>query len=395
MNLKKEITSSRVGAPVHVLQVAPDPKIRFAGGPTAIARSIMGWSNYFRAKGIELCFFNSVIVDRNNSSQGKWTIGNIRNFLAFRREFLKRILRGEPADIVHLHSSCGVALLKDLLVAEEAAWRTKTVIAVHVHYAGFEEILPSNLLFAKLTLWLMRYGRSNYILLSNKDREKFIKESIDSSRLKMIPNFHFIEEMPSLSHKQIEADVPLKLLFLGSLGKRKGITDLMRSLEGIENSKYKLHIAGTYIDDETESEVSSLIAGLGLEASVVFHGFTSGEEKEALMRATDVLLLPSYGEGMPVVILEAFSYGICVVSTPVGAIPEVVEHNQNGLLNKPGDITAIRATIQELVDDREHLNRLKRNAYQSAQTYSPQGFRDELTSTLIEWAGVNFHDSGT
>lgn len=389
MNTKVSKVDSHTPAALKVLEVAPDPKLRFAGGPTAIAKSIMGWSELFIEESICLEFFNSIVVDRKASSQGKWTLQNIRSWWAFRRHLVRRMRSGDAIDLIHLHSSRGVAFLKDLLVAEEVAFRTKTRVVVHVHYAGVQDILPPNPLLAKFTLWLMKRGRSKYILLAAKDESNFAQHAVDASRLKTIPNFHFFEEIPRLKSGSDGQSAPLQLLFIGSLGKRKGITDLIRALAGLEPGKCVLHVAGSFIDDETELEAERLIQEFNLESSIVFHGFISGEQKEALMRSTDVMLLPSYGEGMPVVILEAFSYGICVVTTDVGAIAEVIEHGKNGLLHCPGDIEALQSSITQLEQDRDLLQRLKLEAYSSASKYSPQSFRSELISAFNDWGGLD------
>jgi glycosyltransferase involved in cell wall biosynthesis len=389
MNMKVCNTDSVASAPFRVLEVAPDPKMRFAGGPTAIAKSIMDWRDHFLSESICLEFFNSIVVDRAVTSQGKWTWQNIRSWFAFRSHLVRRVRRGEAIDLVHLHSSRGVAFLKDLLVSEEVAVRTKTRVVVHVHYAGIDDILPPNPVLAKMTMWLMRHGRAKYILLAARDEVDFARQSIDPSRLRTIPNFHFFEEIPEQCNNHKRTESQMQLLFIGSLGKRKGITDLIRALAGIDQNSYVLHVAGSYIDDETQAETERLIEELDIKSTIVFHGYISGGEKEALMRSTDVMLLPSYGEGMPVVILEAFSYGICVVTTDVGAISEVIEHECNGLLHQPGDIEALHSLILQMEQDRELLQRLKLGAYQSAGDYSPQSFRSQLMSVFKEWVEVN------
>ena len=67
--------------------------------------------------------------------------------------------------------------------------------------------------------------------------------------------------------------------------------------------------------------------------------------------SADILLLPSYNEGLPYVIIEALASGLPIISTDVGGIPEVIENGQNGYIIKSGDVNALRRHIIELLKD--------------------------------------------
>lgn len=100
--------------------------------------------------------------------------------------------------------------------------------------------------------------------------------------------------------------------------------------------------------NKMEAELTEAIHNLQLDDCVHFNGFVSGEKKTGLLRRTDVFVLPSYNEGLPISILEAMSYGCAILSTPVGGIPEIVR--DNGILVEPGNIQGIADTIFELAD---------------------------------------------
>ncbi len=70
-------------------------------------------------------------------------------------------------------------------------------------------------------------------------------------------------------------------------------------------------------------------------------------KKTALLRATSVLILPSYSEGLPVAILEAMAAGKVIISTHVGGIPELVIPQQNGFLVPPGDVDSLANAIEQ------------------------------------------------
>ena len=90
---------------------------------------------------------------------------------------------------------------------------------------------------------------------------------------------------------------------------------------------------------------------LGLAAQVEFLGWVAGEAKQAQLAQADVFVLPSYNEGLPVSLLEAMAYGVPVISTRVGGIPELVRDGIDGFLIEPGDRAALEDRLRRLAED--------------------------------------------
>jgi glycosyltransferase involved in cell wall biosynthesis len=82
-------------------------------------------------------------------------------------------------------------------------------------------------------------------------------------------------------------------------------------------------------------------------------GWVSDSEKWAIYQKADLLILPSYEEGLPYVIIEAMASGLPIISTPVGGIPEVIKEGINGFLINPGDYEALANRIIQLVQNKE------------------------------------------
>jgi glycosyltransferase involved in cell wall biosynthesis len=80
---------------------------------------------------------------------------------------------------------------------------------------------------------------------------------------------------------------------------------------------------------------------LGLLDRVTFTGWLDAEQVDDLLESSDVLVLPSYAEGLPMSVIEAFAHGVAVIATPVGAIPEIVIDGESGLLVPAGDTGAL------------------------------------------------------
>jgi glycosyltransferase involved in cell wall biosynthesis len=152
-----------------------------------------------------------------------------------------------------------------------------------------------------------------------------------------------------------EPDAKVNCIFLGRYGRRKGIYDLIQAVATIPHPNFQITLHG---DGELD-KVKEMIRELKLEETIQLGGWIRGEEKHQALLKADILLLPSYNEGLPVAILEALAYGQAVISTPVGGIAEAVQQNRNGLLVPPGDISALAAALQSLTTNPALLNQMK------------------------------------
>jgi poly(glycerol-phosphate) alpha-glucosyltransferase len=125
-----------------------------------------------------------------------------------------------------------------------------------------------------------------------------------------------------------------RLLFLGRIHPKKGLLGLVRAWANLKremgNAKWgewELVIAG-WDQGGHEAELKALCGELGLrigegaDGDVYFHGPAFGEAKEALLRSAEAFVLPSFSEGLPMSVLEAWSYGLPVVMTPECNLPE-------------------------------------------------------------------------
>ena len=159
---------------------------------------------------------------------------------------------------------------------------------------------------------------------------------------------------------------------------QKGIYDLLDVIKEIRHDlkdKFCLHIGG---NGETE-RLQKLIDENDLSDLVRFEGWVSGEKKKELLSLADAYILPSYIEGLPISILEAMSYGLPILSTPVGGIPEVVDET-NGILFTPGDKKEMADAIKSMVGNPQ-IGKSKGNASrEKAVRYYP----DNVASELIE-----------
>lgn len=278
------------------------------------------------------------------------------------RKALVKALGKDFSDIVHIHTSRKWLLLKDLLLCKYLKKNTKALTVITIHFADIDKILYSNSVLRRIQMNLMNSFVDKIILLSQNTKKEFVEAGIEQNKLEVLYTFHSFNNT-----KTSEVSVPVNLLFVGSLDKRKGIIDLLKALKCLKNEySFILHICGQLTDPEIKDEFNNLLNDLG--NSVVNHGYVSGIEKQSIYELADVLVLPSYGEGMPIVIMEALATGCAIVCTNVGAIPEIVK-TENGLLFAPGDIDALTDSIRLYIDNKECLEEVKKRNSLLGETF--------------------------
>lgn len=155
-----------------------------------------------------------------------------------------------------------------------------------------------------------------------------------------------------------QADVS-RVLFVGNLSERKGVSDLLHALAqpALANVPLQLTlVGGGDIDGYT-----ALAERLRVAGKVRFHGWADQQQLQHLLAEADVLVLPSYDEGLPLAILEALAHGVAVVCTPVGEIPHVLAHRRTACFVEPGDAPSIARGLAQVLTEPELRTRLERN----------------------------------
>jgi glycosyltransferase involved in cell wall biosynthesis len=145
----------------------------------------------------------------------------------------------------------------------------------------------------------------------------------------------------------------LRLLFVGKSTRAKGVVDLVQAVSGLpQTTRWRLDIVGSNkVEPATIEEVRSICHRHDLEGRVMLHGQLDDASLKVLYASSDIFVLPSYWEGYGIVLLEAMSYGLAVVASDAGAIPEVVKNGHTGLLVPPGNIEALKTAISRLLTD--------------------------------------------
>jgi glycosyltransferase involved in cell wall biosynthesis len=192
------------------------------------------------------------------------------------------------------------------------------------------------------------------------------------NKIEIFPNATYAatgENEPALDRR-------VRLTFLGELGRRKGTPQLMEALGRLADRRdWIATIAGNGDVEETRASARRL----GIADVVEIPGWLDGETTNQVLRRSDIIVLPTFIENLPMIILEAFASGVPVITTPVAAITEVLEHERNGLLVPVGDIDALTAAIRRLIEDDDLRHRLGAAARADhARAYDIRGYAARL-----------------
>ena len=272
-------------------------------------------------------------------------------------EFLKVLLTDKP-DLLHIHAAFGASFYRKAPFVYLAYFLNVPVI-LHIHGAEwspfFSEASGAEKKWKKKII-----NKCSRIIVLSDEWGKKLEEATASDKIAVVENFSAITDFEKSNTNQSK----WKVLFLGFLCKRKGcfnIPDVVTKVcNEMENVTFILAGSG---EDEDYQCLIELIQKYDCENHVDFPGWIRGKEKEELLKIADIFFLPSYAEGMPMSILEAMGYGLPVVSTTVGGIPQLVEHGVNGYLYEPGDVDGFTEGILRLLRDPELRDRMGKAGY--------------------------------
>lgn len=280
--------------------------------------------------------------------------------------------RGE-IDVLHINLAAGGSAYRKAILGR-AARSLGIPYIVHLHGSRFHQFWPT-----ASEYWAHAVDRlfmeSAEIIVLGRFWENLIVSRIPcvKSKVTVLPNATAPADAASPGTGE---DPRVHISFLGELGARKGTPQLVEALSRLApRSDWRATIAGNGDVEQTRLRVQAL----GIADRVGIPGWLDAAGVNGVLRNTDVFVLPSFAENLPMAILEAFARGIAVVATPVGAVSEVVDHGRNGLIVKTGDVGDLAAALELLVSDSELRRRLGANARRDhAQRFEIGGYLAEM-----------------
>jgi glycosyltransferase involved in cell wall biosynthesis len=243
---------------------------------------------------------------------------------------LARLVQAQGFRLLHTHTP------RTALIGRLVALFARVPFVHHVHSPAESDTEQGwrNLRNGLVEKFSLRGARR--LIAVSASLERGLKErGFAPERIRQLPNGVPLGERLRRAYQPGEE---LSVGMIALFRPRKGIEILLEAMARVQaaGARVHLHAIGPFETPEYQRTVLELAHKLGLEPSITWAGFRSDISAE--FRRMHLFVLPSlYGEGMPMVVLEAMAAGLPVVSTRVEGIPEIVREGQDGLLATPGD----------------------------------------------------------
>jgi glycosyltransferase involved in cell wall biosynthesis len=355
----------RTGADACVIMVGPARSVR--GGVSAVVNALLA---AMPDDAPDIRYVPTHIDGPRIAKALAALVGFVRLFLAF---------RFGDCEVVHLHMASYASFARKSKVASLAALFRKKVI-IHVHGAHFHIFFDEASVNRKRAISWALQSADLVIALSEEWKERLHRISPEAN-IRILANP--VDTRSYEGMVDARPEVPARggtVLFLGAFTQRKGIYDLVEVIEKVSSERPEVvfELGG----DREVSEVKGLIEAKGLVGNVRFMGWVRGEQKSSAFRRAHIFVLPSYNEGLPIAVLEAFAAGLPVVTTPVGGIPEIVDDGVNGILREPGDVDGLASSILRLLEDAELRRRLSAASLELVRTRHDSRV---VARELVDW----------
>ena len=321
---------------IKVLMIGPARSVK--GGMTTV---VDNYYNYGLDRIVDLKYIETC----NDSNKISKFLKEKKGMMEFKKEI-------DNFDIVHIHMASRRSTFRKAKYIKLAKKHNKKIV-LHIHGAGYKNF------YDECDEKKKKYVRDilalcDRIIVLSEEWYDFFKNLVEQEKLVVVYNSIVV---PDDFEKNINTN---SILILGRIGKRKGIYDLIEVIEKVipKYPNLKLYIGG---DGEVE-KLKKIIKERNLENNVEYIGWTSGEKKNNFLRNVSFYILPSYNEGMPMSVLEGMAYKNITISTNVGGIPKVIEHEKNGIIIEPGDKEKMEMYILHLLEDEKFRKKLSDEA---------------------------------
>lgn len=290
-------------------------------------------------------------------------------------ELLVRVLKfcsrnGQTYDLVHGHSGFGVHALGTRLIGRMSSSPTVQSIYCPVMFEGHRR----QWLFGPTASRVSLAGVDQVIATSENVSLSLQKSGVSTAKLKVIPPPTEVGRFERANGTEVRKALGISehtkvILFVGSLRPNKGLRCLLEAMPEIQKQQPGTQLIATLEFehsgfDEAHKRMTELIDRLHIGDSVIELGFVS--DMPQLMDAANVLVVPfldTFGPSdYPLVVIEAMAAGCPVVASNVGGVPEVVIHEQTGMLVESGDTQSIAETVVRVLTDEKLRTRLRHQA---------------------------------
>ena len=274
---------------------------------------------------------------------------------AFKR--LMDIVQRGNFDVLHAHTPRAAMLTSQVAKRLDLPW------IYHVHSPTSRD--STRWLLNRINQFIENRsvrGCNKFITVSKSLRREILNKGFDRRRVVYIPNG--VPEQTAIDWNARKHCASWNFGVIALFRPRKGLEVLIEAMahSTLSNIDCKLEVVGGFESTAYETQIRSQVSRLGLENRVVFSGFTSRVNER--IEHMDALVLPSlFGEGMPMVVLEAMAKGVPVIASRVEGVPDVVRDGVEGYLANPGDPNDLAQRLARVTKSRNTWADLGEHAF--------------------------------
>ncbi len=267
-------------------------------------------------------------------------------------------------DLVYVHLGSNASLYRESIFILFARLMRKKVIA-HFHAGDIDTYFPKQSRIGQRYIRRALAACPDFIAVSQESASQ-LRTFVGSANISVIPNAidTSIFVNPESESSRKNRDGPIKILFVGAMGKLKGERDLANALAIIKKSgaNVKTSFLGYGADN-----LGIYCEELGVTNLIEFMGAIPMDQRIKFFNEADIFVLPTYAEAMPMSVIEAMAAGLPTISTTVGGIPELINDGEDGLLIRPGDVNALAKQILFLAHNKDARLEMGRRAQERAR----------------------------
>jgi len=327
--------------------------------------------------------FNTKYINLGTSKSigdvGKKPLSKIISYLKIVFKTIKQLILFKP-DIVYLAITAkGIGFYKDFIIA----LITKLFgiqLVLHFHNKGvqlYQHKKIDNFLYKTV------FKKAKVILLSKflyPDIQKYVSKENVYYCANGVPLLNTFDNVKVKSNKKVQ------LLFLSNLIESKGVFILLQALNNLQKREFDFtcnFVGG--VGDITENDFNNKVKYFELEKNVFYLGKKYDKEKFDIFSNSDIFILPSFYENecFPLVLLEAMQFGLPLISTYEGAIPEIIEDGVNGFLLKQKNTDTLTSKLEILINDKQLRSKMGEAAYDKyIKNYKLEIFESNMLKIL-------------